>query len=324
VHPPDPFNKTLFLKNKMRYNIASDLIFLKNPTKGARMKKVMVFLAVVVLVFFVLVLARNVIIKTTVESGVSLVTGLHLSIKKINVGIMKTALKIDGLKIYNPKGYEEKIMLDMPVVYVDYALKDILKGKMHLTYVIINLREFNVVKNKNGEVNLNSLKVIQEGQKKETKPAVKKTGKAPEFQLDNLELKVGKITFKDYSKGAEPSVNSFEFNLDEKHQNIKHPELIIALIVQKAFLKASIAKISGFDLGDVEGTVSGVVGDFGGLATDTLDATKNLTGTALNSGSQAKQAAQGALATLSGEASNLKDLTGKIKLPFGNKSDQTQ
>ena len=87
----------------------------------------------------------------------------------------------------------------MPEIYVDYDLPAIVKGKVHLTEVRINLKEFMVVKNEKGELNLDSLNVVQEQQprkKRAKEPEPKEEGKEPDLQIDVLELKIGKVIYK--------------------------------------------------------------------------------------------------------------------------------
>jgi len=109
----------------------------------------------------------------------------------------------------------------MPEIYVDYDLPAIFKGKVHLEEMRLNMNEFVVVKNEKGELNLDALKVVQaqkEGKKPEAK--AKEGGKIPEIQIDTLKLKVGKVVYKDYSGGGNPTVREFKVNLDEELANL--------------------------------------------------------------------------------------------------------
>ena len=299
-------------------------------------KKIALILLIVIVVFF---LTKNVVIKAVVETGVRLVTGLTLSMEKLDVGIISTKLHIQNLKILNPQSFEEKIMLDMPEILIDYALMDIITGTIHLETMIIHLKEFNVVKNKDGMVNLESLKMAKKEEEEKptpepepTKP--KKKGKAPEFLIDNFILRLGSISFMDYT-GKQPKVNSFAFNLDEQYKDITRPQLIIGIIVQKALMKASMAKITGFKLNDIEGMLSGTlsgvqglavgtVGTAGKMAGKTIDSVKDLPGTVSNVAEVGEktlgtttEAAKETVSMLKDKAKNVKDLTGKLKLPFG-------
>lgn len=221
------------------------------------MKKAVVIVAGILAILFVISFAKDAIVKISVEKGVEAITGLPLNIKSFRVGIIKTLVGIRNLRLFNPKGYEDKIMLDMPEIYVDYDLPAIFKGKVHLEEMRINMKEFAVVKNRNGELNLDSLKVVR-AQKEGRAPAPeeKEISKAPEIQIDSLKLKIGKVIYKDYSRGGNPLVKEFNVNLDEKYENITDPYSLVSLIVVKSLMNTTIAGLADFDLQNLKGTIS--------------------------------------------------------------------
>ena len=137
---------------------------------------VLVVIVGIIAVMIVLSVFKDLIIKTSVEKGVELVTGLRLRVSSFRVGLINTLVGIKNLRLYNPKGYKDKIMLDMPEIYVDYDLPAIMNGTVHLEEMRVNMSEFMVVKNEKGELNLDSLKVVQ-AQKEGKKPAEKATEK---------------------------------------------------------------------------------------------------------------------------------------------------
>ena len=112
------------------------------------MKKFIKITATILIVLVVLAFSKDMIIKTAVEKGVEVVTGLPLQMKGLTVGIIKTLVGIRDLKVLNPAGFKDRVMIDMPEIYVDYNLPDIIKGKIHLNDVRLNLKEFVVVKKK--------------------------------------------------------------------------------------------------------------------------------------------------------------------------------
>jgi len=231
------------------------------------MKKSLIVIISIVAVLAAFSFIKDLVIKTSVEKGVEIVTGLPLKIQSLKVGIMKTFAGIKGLTLYNPKGYPDKEMLNMPEIYVDYNLPDIIKGKVHLEEVLIDLKQFTVIKNKNGELNLDSLKVVQD-RKEDRKPAGGKD-KAPEIQVDDLRLKIGKVIYKDYSKGRVPVVKEFNVNLNERYKNIRDPYSLVSLIVVKALMNTTIANLSGFDLKGLRGTISDTLAGAQKIAAET-------------------------------------------------------
>ncbi|MCK4852277.1 MAG: hypothetical protein KAS86_04100 [Candidatus Omnitrophica bacterium] len=275
------------------------------------MKKNPVFLIVAVLaIVLVLSVAKNTIARISVERGVRLVTGLSLKMKSLDIGIIRTLIDINDLRLFNPPGYEDRVMLDMPEIFVDYDLPAIIRGRIHLEKVRINLKEFVVVKNDKGELNLDSLKSVQQ-QKKAEKPAARKKGKAPEIQIDVLELKIGKVIYKDYSAGGKPAVKEFDINIDEKFRNIDDPNKLISLIVVKALMHTTIAELADFDLSSLEGPI-----------TDTLAAAQKIVGGAggvlAGTTEQARETVKATAGLLKETTEDLKEV---IKFPFGSKEE---
>jgi len=268
------------------------------------MRKLIGIVVAILIIVLVVSFVKDTLIKTSVEKGTEIVTGLRLNIKSLQVGVIKTLVSIKDLRLFNPPGFKDKIMLDMPEIYVDYNLPDIIKGKIHLNDLRINMKEFIVVKNEKGELNLDSLKVVKE-EKEPARPTEKKKGAPmPEIQIDVFELKVGKVIYKDYSKGGKPSVQEFDLNLNERFTNITDPNKLVAVIVVKALMNTSIAKLTNFDLGGLQG-----------MAGDTLKSATKITSQLTS------QATETAGKAAEGVTKAAEDLTKSIKLPFGAKKE---
>lgn len=258
-------------------------------------------------ILVVLSFAKDLTVKVALEKGMELVTGLKLRVSSISVGILNTSVGIRDLRLYNPAGYEDKIMLDMPEIYVNYDLAAFLRGKVHLEEVRIDMNEFVVVKNAKGELNLDSLNVVK-AEKSGKKPAQEAAGKAPEISIDKLRLKIGKVTYKDYSKGGAPAVQEFNVNLDETYSNIDDPYALVSLIVVKSLANTSIAKATNFNVNGLSNTISNT------LST----ATKTATEAAGKLGTTAQQATQ-EVTKQAGETVKKTSEAVKNMLPFGKK-----
>lgn len=254
-------------------------------------KKVIIGILVVIVL---LVVFRNAVIKVFAQKATSSITGLELKINHFDLSLTKSFVDIEGLKIFNPKDFQDRVMLDLPETYIDYNIGDFFKGKIHLEDIRINLSEFAVIKNKNGELNIDSLKVVQDEKQKDTptKKAEKKQGEAPSIQIDYLRLRIGKVIYKDYSKGGEPTVKEFSLNIDKEYENLNNPGDLVKVIVAEALLNTTIAKLTNFDIANLSGSVSGVldsskdiageaVGKVYGMVEDKIDVTSgNIAGKA--------------------------------------------
>ena len=207
----------------------------------------------IVVLIVVLIVGRNIIIKSAVTTGVKAVTGLNLKIDKMNIGFAKTLLGIEGMVLENPSEFPDKVMMDLPEIYVDYDLGAMLKKKVHLSEVRLELKEFIVVRNKEGKLNMDSLTAIQSGKTTETPKKEEKEAKPAEkidLQIDLLKIKIGKVIEKDYSAGGEPKIKEHNINIDETFENITDPNQVVNIILAKTYtyISAQILKNSAAEL----------------------------------------------------------------------------
>lgn len=297
------------------------------------MKKILDIFIVLAVGVAVLVLMRNVVLKAAVENGVKAVTGMPLTVKKIDVGLAEPYLNIEGLVIKNPPGFHETTLAEIPKIFVAYDFRGILKGKLHFVNVDLNIEKFSVVRNEKGELNLDSLKALAAPKKPGTTPEPapeKKEGKAPEIQIDVLRLRFGGASYVDYSLGG-PVVKEFNVGLDETYRDITDPNKLVSLIVWKAMMKTPLAMLSGFNLGGLEGGLSDILGSTAGVTgqayemgkatgdTVTTMATEGasaLTDAAKGSGQVATEAGETLKETAGAVTDSVKDAASSLKKLF--------
>jgi hypothetical protein len=233
-----------------------------------------IFLYIIIL-FSLLIITRNLIAKTAIESIAKATTGLSLSITKINIALTKSTIDIRGLKLDNPESFPEPIMLDMPVISADYDLEDLFKGMLRFRHLTLYLNEFFVVKNKAGTLNLDAFKLA----KKEEAAAPKEEAKKSALKIDVLDLRIGRVVYKDYSKGIAPRVEEFNVNINERYKNITDINSFARLLVVRALANTAISRLTGFDVGALKGEIKEVLKSVSKLTkdvtTDTLKAGKS-------------------------------------------------
>jgi hypothetical protein len=233
-------------------------------------RKIIIIPAIVFAILIALFFGKNMIIKTSVTAGVGAMTGLKLSIRSMNVGVFKSLIGINGLKLYNPSGFVDELMIDLPEIYVDYDLGAFMKGKAHLEEVRLNLKEFIVVKNADGQLNLDSLKVVEAAEEEEViEKSKKEKTKMPDLQIDLLDLKIGTVIYKDYSKGTPPKERVFNVNIDERYENITDPQSFVRLIILKALKNTTIASLTNFDIEKLQKGVTEAVKKTAEMALET-------------------------------------------------------
>lgn len=217
------------------------------------MRKLVKTFVLLAIIAVILVFGKNLIVKNAVTTAVRTTTGLRLDIGRMAVGLLKPLVYITGMELYNPSGYEDPIMIDIPEIYVDYNVAAFFKRKVHLKELRLNLKELVVVKNEKGELNLNALNTASQG--KEQQPPAKKEEPKPaaqkplDMQIDRLSLKVGRVVYKDYSslRRGQPTVREFKIDLDEQFENISDPNTLVGIIVMRALARASLGAIADLD-----------------------------------------------------------------------------
>lgn len=184
----------------------------------------------IVLGLLTLGFAKDLVIKTVVEIGASQVLGAPVHIQGMSVGVFKQSVRIKGLRVSNPSSFPSGVLIDIAEAGVDYDLGQILKGKLHLPKVILNLKEMNVVKNKDGKLNVDALKVAEQG-----KPSKDSNqGKSMPMQIDLVILNLGKVTVTDYGKNP-AHVQSYDIGVHDKtYKNIKSAQQLAALVMVEA------------------------------------------------------------------------------------------
>ena len=273
------------------------------------MKKLPVIAGIFVALAVGVVLAKNVIAKTAVMGGVRAMTGLDLQIRGMQVGLFKRAVGIQGLVLKNPSGFPDPVMMDLPDLYVAYDLGAFLARKIHLQEVRLHVKEFNVIRDRQGRLNLDSLKVVQES-KGQTAPPQKTPQPAPEMLVDTLHLQIGKVVYKDYSHGGKPVVQEFPINLDEQYAHITSPQAFAALVVSRALVRTSLARLTNINLASLQSLVQNPMGSVTqavGMARSGAVAGVNLVAGGAKSAAQgATKAGQEAVGALEDTATSLK------------------
>jgi len=195
-------------------------------------KKIAVIVLVVLVAFG---LIKNTLIKAVVTVAASSVMGAPVHIDSFAVGIFKHSIQIKGFKLYNPSGFPREPMMDIPQMRVDYSLLDLFKGKLHCPLLILDLEEMVVVKDKEGKLNVDALKVAQKGQEPAKKEEVRKPSKDTAIRIDEARLNLGQVVVKDFTKGEPPAIQAYDIGVHDKvFRDINSAEQFAALIMVQA------------------------------------------------------------------------------------------
>lgn len=190
---------------------------------------------IIALVLLALGLAKDFLIRSAITAAATRITGAPLKIERFSLGIIGQSVEINGLRMYNPPGFENAAFLDIPRAKVGYDIPALIKGKLHLREADFSLKELVLVKNSQGKLNVDSLNIAQ----KKSETPREKQQQMP-MQIDVLTLDIGRVVYKDYTSGPQPSVKVHEINLKRQYTNITSPAQLVALIVSEPLKQAGI------------------------------------------------------------------------------------
>src|SRR5262245_12293515 len=124
---------------------------------------------VAAVIVFALTMAKNVIIQSALASGISAAAHVPVSIGSTDMSFMKSSIKVKGLRVRNPRGFKEPLMLDMPLIGIQVDVPALMKGKAHFQEIRLDLKEVVVVKSKDGKLNIDAVKPKEEDKKQQAK-----------------------------------------------------------------------------------------------------------------------------------------------------------
>ena len=195
------------------------------------MKKWQNILIIIFAAIFILSIAKNILIQSAITTVGSAVIGAPLKVGGFSLGILSQKVRIKNMKLYNPKGFpQDEPLIDIPEISVDADLMAFTKGKIHVPYIVVSVKQMTIIKDKEGKLNVDSLKVVEQ-----QKEASKKAGKKPKdmaIAIDYMRLNVGEVVMKDYQKSDPPAISAFQVGLKNKEfKNITSVAQLSTLIM---------------------------------------------------------------------------------------------
>ena len=204
------------------------------------MKKFLIVLGIVAISLVCITIFKNLIIKSVVTAAASRITGAPVHMDRFQLNILSSTIHISGFKMYNPSGFPEGILVSCPKINVIYDRATLFKQKRHFLLVEIELKEMGLTKNKEGKLNVDSLKIVQQSKSSPPTP----------MQIDLLTLSIGKIVYTDYTVGTKPSGRVYDVNRHKSYKGIPTAQQLALLVLAEPMKAAAItnAEIYGVAL----------------------------------------------------------------------------
>ncbi len=195
-----------------------------------------IFILLTILLIASFIIIKHLKIKEIVESQIEQTLGIEVSIDKIEFSPLLTHVGLSGITIHNPADFEEEELAYIKAMhFVIDPIEIITRKKPNIYLLGINLERLNIIKNKEGKVNMEEINPLRD------KDAAIQD-KTP-FYFDVLVLSVGQVRFVDYT-GAHKKDNIYIIGIkNAAFVNLINEQDVIRLIVTKAIENTDIGKL---------------------------------------------------------------------------------
>jgi hypothetical protein len=116
------------------------------------------YLFIIIVVLMVAgVLLLDPIAKAYTESRLRSETGMDVKIGRMDIGLSTPTIDIENIRFFNTAEFGGSSFLNIPEIFIEYDKDAARAGKIHLKLLRINLAEVDVVEDKMGRLNLQTL-----------------------------------------------------------------------------------------------------------------------------------------------------------------------
>jgi hypothetical protein len=210
------------------------------------MRKFIIILGIIVISLACITIFQNLIIRSVVTKVASDITGAPVHMDVFSLNLLSSTINISGFKMYNPGGFPEGVMVSCPKIKVIYDRATLFKPKRHFLIVEIEFKELVLTKNKEGKLNVDSLKIVQ--QSKSSLPVP--------MQIDLLTLSIGKMVYKNYTAGTEPRVRVYDINRHSSYKNIPTAQQLTLLVLAEPMKAAAIKEAAIYQVAMLTGVAA--------------------------------------------------------------------
>lgn len=194
------------------------------------------FLVLQILLFSVFLFVKHLRIKEIVERQIEHDLGINVTIDKIEFSPLLVHIGVSGITIHNPEGFSEgELAYINSIHFVIDPLETIIRRKPNIYLFTLNLERLNIIKNKEGKVNIKEIVPVTEGKpSKETET---------HFYFAVLVLSIGEVKYIDYT-GPYKVEHKYPIKLkNAAFAGLKDEKEVIKVIVYKAIENTDIGKL---------------------------------------------------------------------------------
>ena len=192
-------------------------------------------------------LARNQLIKMELRRVLARQTGFTVEVGSLELGLLSTRAELRDVVVRNPPEFPEPVAFEINRAFADINPWALLRRTTHLTDLDLDIPRVVVVRNAEGETNMQRL---SGGARKRSgggssapapSPAPEPKPKREQaVKIDRLHLKIGVVEYHDFRVKNPPGISTITLNLDQEHRDIQSVSAIGPLIAQGVMENAAM------------------------------------------------------------------------------------
>jgi hypothetical protein len=162
---------------------------------------------------------KDTILRKVTEYNVRSQTGMETRIGEFHLGLTSTSLLMKDFQIVNPKDFGGGAFFRVPEVYVEMDQEKATEGFLYFKELRFHLAEVNIVKNKDGKLNLDHMQEALE--KSDVFRRRKTNSPSTDYKfggIDRMSLTVGTINYTD----LQDTNNSYRTDLGIQNVEVKN------------------------------------------------------------------------------------------------------
>jgi len=192
-------------------------------------------LVIIILLSVTLFVAKHIKIKEIVENEIEHSLGINVTIREITFSPLLAHIGLKGVTIHNPDGFPGDELAYLESLHFIFDPLEVLTQKKPNIYLTgLDLKRLNIIKNKQGKINLQELIPV-------SGPRVKNI-EVP-FRFDVVVLSIGQLIYTDYS-GSSKRERKYAIGIkDATFVGLNDENAVVKMVIYKALENTDVGKM---------------------------------------------------------------------------------
>ena len=200
--------------------------------------KVISFVLLFVILVFLFFIVKGSLVRISFQNQIKDIIGFRIGINRVLSDSVNENFKINGFKLFNPKGYNGKEFLYANLLELkNVAGKKVGELKLNIERIVIE-------KNSRGEINIVNSKVF-----------LGNLNKKNTWFFRKVLIRVDEVIYMDYHKGNMPDRREFEVDIDQTYFNVYGIDEVYNIIMARIMAITTISNISDVDVGKIDASI---------------------------------------------------------------------